>query len=535
MQQITQMKMKNPRFEFRNSKFEIEGRKVLVVGLARSGTGAANLLSSFGAEVWITDIKSQDSLRDNIKRLLPSIRIRTGEHPEEIFDMADLIVVSPGVPLDIPPLMKAKAKGIPIIGELELAYQIVMSNELGVMTPPPIPPPRGGRAREGVKLQTPNSELLTPKFIAVTGTNGKSTTTTLIDLMLRKSGFNTLMGGNIGNALTEELNKLKVKSEKLKVDYIVAEVSSFQLESIRNFKPFISVILNITPDHLDRYREMQEYIDAKARIFENQRQYDYLILNADDPVIKKVESEKLKVKSEKPNIFYFSRKKEVEGVYFKDGRLCWSFLSTSGAVPSSLLMDGAALPPFNLIAADEIKIKGLHNLENAMAASLAAFICECPPEAIMGVLKGFPGLEHRLEFVCEIDGVSFINDSKGTNAGAVVKSLESLQNVVLIMGGRDKDGDFTVLKDLIKERVKALILLGEAKEKIAGTIGEVTETILVKDLKEAVKLSMSKTSAGDVVLLSPGCASFDMFADFEDRGKKFKEAVYAIKNSKISS
>jgi UDP-N-acetylmuramoylalanine--D-glutamate ligase len=500
-----------------------KGKRVLVVGLARSGIGAANLLSSFGAEVWVTDIKSQDSLRDNIKRLLPSIRIRVGEHPEEIFNLADLIIVSPGVPLNIPPLMHAKTNGIPIIGELELAYQVVTSYELQVAS-----------KIQSTGHATRNTQHATPAFIAVTGTNGKSTTTTFINLMLRKSGFKTLMGGNIGNALTEEIySRFTVHGSRFTgIDYIVAEVSSFQLESIHNFKPFISVILNITPDHLNRYGDIQEYINAKARIFENQGQGDYLILNADDPIIKKVESERLKVKGEKPNIFYFSREKEIEGIYYRDGRLCWSFLSTSGAVPFRLFRDGAALPPFDLIAADEIKIKGLHNLENAMAASLVAFICGCPPEAIRGVLRDFPGLEHRLEFVCEIDGVSFINDSKGTNVGAVVKSLESFRNVILIMGGRDKDGDFTLLKDLTKKRVKTLILLGEAKEKIARAIGGVTETSFVKDIKEAVELSVSKASVGDVVLLSPGCASFDMFADFEERGMRFKEAVYAIKNSK---
>jgi len=522
---MTQIEMKNSKFEIRNPKSEIKDKKVVVVGLARSGVGAANLLSSFGAEVWITDIKSQDSLRDNIKRLLPYIRIRTGEHPEEIFDIADLIVVSPGVPLDIPPLMHARAKGIPIIGELELAYQIVTSYGLRVAS-----------KIQSTVHATRNTQHTPPAFIAVTGTNGKSTTTTLIDLMLKKAGFKTLMGGNIGNALTEEIySRFTVHGSRFTgIDFIVAEVSSFQLESIRNFKPFISVILNITPDHLDRYRDMQEYIDAKARIFENQTEDDFLILNADDPIISKLRSEKLKVKSERPNIFYFSRKKKVEGIYFKDGGLCWSFPSTPGAVLSMLLMEGTALPPSDFITTDEIKIKGIHNLENVMAASLTAFICKCPPEVIRDVLNDFPGLEHRLEFVCEIDGVRFINDSKGTNVGAVAKSLEGLQNIVLIMGGRDKGGDFTGLKDLIKERVKALILLGEAKEKITGAIGEVTETSIVKDIKEAVELSMSKASAGDVVLLSPGCASFDMFADFGDRGRRFKEAVYAIKNSKIS-
>ncbi len=492
-----------------------KGKNVLVVGLARSGTGAANLLSLCGAKkVCITDIKSQDSLRDNIKKLLPSIEVIAGEHPVEVFNTADLIVVSPGVPFNIPPLADAKAKGIPVIGELELAYQVVQSE---------------------VSKKPSIKHYPTPAFIAVTGTNGKSTTTTLIDRMLKKSGFKTLLGGNIGNALTEELNKLKVKSERLEADYIVTEVSSFQLESIQSFRPLVAVILNITPDHLDRYAGMQEYIDAKAGIFKNQGYGDYLILNADDPGTARLGNMNLELSNRKiPKILFFSRKKEVEGIYYKDDRLIFKQFPAPRTAPPAFLrkQEGRAVSsPLELIAVDEIKIKGVHNLENAMAASLAAFISGCTSEAIRSVLRDFSGLEHRLEFVCEIKGVCFINDSKGTNIGAVAKSLESFRKVVLIMGGRDKDGDFASLKNLIKKKVKALILLGEAREKIEKAVGKVTDTILVNGIKEAVELSMSKAYAGDVVLLSPGCASFDMFTGFEDRGKKFKEAVNKIKKS----
>ena len=327
---------------------------------------------------------------------------------------------------------------------------------------------------------------------------------------------------------SEEKNFSLLTSHFL-LDYIVTEISSFQLESIKDFRPFVALILNITPDHLNRYRSMEEYIDAKANIFKNQGADDYLILNADDPIIRKVISEKLEVRSEKPNIIYFSRKTEVQGIYYKDGRLLSNLLSTPGTTPSGFLRKGF-VPPLSIVAADEIKIRGVHNLENSMAASLAALICGCSAETIRDVLKDFSGLEHRLEFVCEIDGVSFINDSKGTNVGAVVKSLEGLKNIVLIMGGRDKDGDFTVLKDLVKKKVKALVLLGEAKEKIAKALEGAADTVFVRDIKEAVEMSVSKASAGDVVLLSPGCASFDMFADFEDRGRRFKEAVVEIQN-----
>ncbi len=525
--------------QIEEKKNSFKDKKVLVVGLARSGTGAANLLSLIGAKVWVTDIKPRDLLRNNIKRLLPSIKIIVGEYPEKIFNTADLIVVSPGVPLNIPPIMHARARGLPIIGELELAYQIVTSYGLRVTG-----------ETQNTKLTTRNTQHSTPAFIGVTGTNGKSTTTALIDRMLKKSGFRTLLGGNIGNALTEEICKaLGVRGKGIKnssplasclppIDYIVAEISSFQLESIQDFKPFIAVILNITPDHLDRYSSMQKYISAKTRIFKNQGPADCLILNGDDPII--MELYKSKIKNQKSklrsvSILFFSREREVEGIYYKDGSLhCKLFSPPRTALPAFLRKQegGVVSSPLEVIAVDKIRIKGVHNLDNAMAASLAAIISGCPIEAIRSVLKDFSGLEHRHEFVCEINGVSFINDSKGTNIGAVVKSLESFQNIVLIMGGRDKEGDFTALRDLIRKKVKALILLGEAREKITRAVGEVTEIIHVNGLKEAVEVSMSKASAGDVVLLSPGCASFDMFADFEERGRRFKEAVKEIQNAK---
>jgi len=541
------------------TKERLKDKKVVVVGLARSGVGAANLLSCFGAEVCVTDIKPQEALKENIQKLLPAVKIITGEHPAKVFNASDLIVVSPGVPLNIPSIAEARKKGIPVIGELELAYQIVTSYKLQVTS----------------KKQKTNSSLIPhpsfPLFIAITGTNGKSTTTTLVDMMLKKSGFKTILGGNIGNALTEEIYNIvtscesRVTSRNQKPDsslvtghrlpdFIVTEVSSFQLEAIEKFRPFIAAILNVTPDHLNRYSSMQEYINAKAEIFKNQGSGDYLILNANDPAIKKVESEKLKVKSEKPDIFYFSRKKEVNGIYYKDGRLfCRSLPAPRTAPPAFLLAsapapvfrqedagasrgsrrkqeEGAVPPHSELISVDEIKIKGVHNIENAMASSLIALISGCKEDAVRSVLRDFPGLEHRLEFVCEIRGVKFINDSKGTNIGAVAKSLEGLQNVILIMGGRDKDGNFTVLKDLVKQKVKTLVLLGEAKDKIAKALGNAADTVFANDIREAVKLSLSRAYDGDVVLLSPGCASFDMFVDFEDRGEKFKEAVKEVQS-----
>jgi len=354
-------------------------------------------------------------------------------------------------------------------------------------------------------------------FLAITGTNGKSTTTALLDFMMKKSGFNTILGGNIGNAVTEEISKIITRHEirDTSHDYIVVEVSSFQLESIKDFRPKVAAILNVTPDHLDRYHSLEEYAAAKARIYENQKDGDFLVVNRDDPETMQLINEKLRTKIEKPHIICFSREQEVEGLYSKGGMVYCN-------IPGLLRVPHKS----PLITTAEIKIKGVHNLENAMAASAMALLAGCPIEAVIASLKEFPGLEHRLEFVRELDGVAYFNDSKGTNVDAVMKSLESFSRpVILIAGGRDKAGDFSRLRDFVRENVKALVLIGEASEKIRAALGESTDTEMAKDLQDAVKIARNRAAGGDVVLLSPACASFDMFADFEDRGKQFKRIV----------
>ena len=508
-------------------KMKFRDKKILVVGLARSGRGAANLLSAAGMHVTVTDKRSRSSLKEHISKLQPDVTVVTDGNPEEVFNEADLILVSPGVPLDIPPLAYARSRGIPVIGELELAYQTVRSNEFRIMS-----------SKVSLDGSLTGTHYSLPAFIGVTGTNGKSTVTTLIDLMLKVAGCRTLLGGNIGNALTEEILKavsdqrsaiskgLTADSCQLNADYIVAEISSFQLETIKEFRPKVAAILNITPDHLDRYDGMRDYIDAKARIFENQTGDDYLVLNADDPLIMELYNAK---NSEMPKVLFFSRKKEVEGVYLKGGVVYINIPDNgSKGVLHPIGHRPYAPTTSELIKSEEIKIKGVHNIENAMAASLVALLSGCPDKAVKDVLKSFSGLEHRLEFVEKINGVSFINDSKGTNVGAVAKSLEGLENVVLIMGGLDKGGDFPVLQDLIEKKVKLLVLIGDAKEKIAQALGGTARIIKVNSLTEAVEVSMANASEGDVVLLSPGCASFDMFSDFEERGRKFKEAVRGL-------
>jgi len=496
---------------------ELRNKKILVFGLAESGVGASNLLADLGADVTVTDSKPKEALSKYVERLSPEVKFSLGGPSDGILQGVDMIVVSPGVPSGIPILDKAREMGIKIIGELELAYQAV-----------------------NLQFTVHGSQF--PKFLAVTGTNGKSTTTTLLNEMLKRGGLRTIIGGNIGNALTEELvkaisrqpsavsEKLNAESYKLNADYIVAEVSSFQLETIESFRPAGATILNITPDHMDRYHSMEKYKEAKARIFANQGKDDFLVLNADDPETIKLRTEKLEVRSERPQVFLFSRQKEVNGIYFENGTVYCNFPTMAGTVPILPPSAGkSGTVPFPLISAGEIKIKGIHNLENAMAASAMALLAGCPAEAVVRVLKEFEGLEHRLELVREFKGVDYINDSKGTNVDAVIKSLESFSRpVILIAGGRDKDGDFSLLSSPVKSRVKKLVLIGEAREKIKKSLGSLTETVFADNLKEAVIISEKSAANGDVVLLSPACASFDMFRDYKDRGEQFKKIVRGL-------
>jgi UDP-N-acetylmuramoylalanine--D-glutamate ligase len=455
---------------------EIKGRKALVFGLKRSGVGSVHMLKKMGADVSATDGKTAPELKEYVEMLPGDVRLFLGGHPDEALDGVDIIVVSPGVPLDIKPLRAASSKGIKIIGELELAYQAVAG-------------------------KTP--------FYAVTGTNGKSTTTGLLGLMLGYGGKKPLVGGNIGNAITEELFKT---GEVFKT--IVVEVSSFQLESIAEFRPKIASILNITPDHLDRYRTMDAYREAKEKIFINQREGDFLVLNAEDPGTMRVYNSVSGRGKDAPMPVLFSKKEKVRGVYLKDGEM-W--------------FDIPGISPRMLIEGGDIRIKGVHNMENAMAASAMALLAGCSPDAVSQALRDFPGLEHRLEFVRQLNGVRYINDSKGTNVAAAMKSIESFSSpIILIAGGRDKEGDFTLLKPLVKERVKAAVLIGEAKDKIAKAIEGLTDVRFAVDMKDALDVSKSIASEGDVVLLSPACASFDMFRDFEDRGRRFKEEVMGL-------
>ncbi len=463
---------------------DVKGKKVIVVGLARSGVGAANLLYQLGALVTVTDKKKPEELGPYIEELQPGIRYFLGGHPVELFVAADLIVVSPWC----------------------AAFQCAIEGGFGKRY--------HDNRRAGACLAV-SLRAIKQSFLAVTGTNGKSTTTSLLDAILKRGGFSTLLGGNIGNALSRALMEINARSMEFP-DFVVAEVSSFQLDTIQAFKPDGAAILNITPDHLDRYGSMSDYIDSKCRIFLNQDRSNFIVLNADDPmtgeIMKRtgIQLQQKERNHEGPRIYYFSRKKEITGAYYKEGVIYFSLpgLSSFTLHPSAF------------------RIHGVHNIENAMAASLMALLSGCESGAVAEALAEFPGLEHRLEFVRELDGIKFINDSKGTNVGAVVKSLESFDApVVLIAGGRDKDGDFTALKPFIRDKVKALVLIGEARDKIKKAVGDSTEIFMENSLGEAVSKAKELALPGDVVLLSPACASFDMFRDFEDRGKQFRELV----------
>lgn len=446
-------------------------RRVTVVGLARSGLAAANLLHGLGAKVTVSDIKTPEELSQYLGAIHPQVKLELSGHNEASFLEAQTIVISPGVPWDQPLLAEARSSGVEIISELELA-----------------------------------SELTEAPVVAVTGTNGKSTTTVLVGEMLKATGKKVSVGGNLGHPMVEMV-------QARETDYLVVEVSSFQLEGIVSFRPHMALMLNISPDHLDRHTNLEKYLEAKKRIYLNMGAGDFLIVNGDQQQLAGFGAGCMAHK------ITFSRGQGVEqGVFIKGG---WIF---------SRLGDKDR----KIIKADKIRIKGTHNLENALAAVAAAETCGVEPAAIREVLKSFEGLPHRLEKVLTLDGVLYVNDSKGTNVGAVVKSLESFQDtVILIAGGKDKGGDYAPLRRASEGKVKKAILIGEAGDRIAASLEGVVETISATDMREAVRAAHCISARGDVVLLSPACSSFDMFKDFEERGEVFKNAVHELQGGKV--
>ncbi len=479
--------------------------KVLVLGMARSGLTAANLLKAAGCTVTISDCKGYAALEPYLSQLSEGIEIVIGEHPMSLLDQKDLIVLSPGIPLNIPLLIEAQRQGIPIVSEVEAAYEVL----------------------QRFKATMPFVDLL---FLAVTGTNGKSTTTTLLHEFLINSGYNSILAGNIGSALSGEAHRF-IETENIydypNVYFFVLELSSFQLETIKDFKPYGSTILNITPDHLDRYKSMTDYAHAKFRIFKNQTSEGFIVLNGDDPHLFKGAHRINTIPEElRPSLFYFSRTKQTHGAFYAQNKI--HFNITADAIKGLLIKIDPEVRNLTLYP-ERFKLKGVHNIENVMAASLMAALAGCGKDALEHTLETFAGLEHRLEFVRELNGVVYINDSKGTNIGAVAKSLEGYETpVILIAGGRDKSSDFSLLRQSVKEKVKSLILIGEAADKISKALEGCCDIHFAKDLSSAVIKAKEQATEGDTVLLSPACASFDMFRDFEDRGRQFKEIVRGL-------
>lgn len=439
-----------------------------VVGLARSGAAAAGLLIREHAIVSVTDRKPEAELSEWTARFAPgAVRWHLGGHPDEAFRGAELIVLSPGVPAAIAPLAAARSRGVPIWSEIELA-----------------------------------ARYLGAPMVAITGSNGKSTTTALVGEIFRQAGRRTFVGGNFGVPLSEAARPGAAWTE------VVVEVSSFQLETVDAFRPCVAALLNVTPDHMDRYPNPAAYAAAKFRIFKRQGVEDAAVFNADDPVCR----DPAFVSALRARRVEFSRLKPPmgDGVWVDGGAVAYRLGASFGEI----------------CKVERIRIGGVHNLENALAASAIALLRGVEPTIIARALADFQGLEHRLEFVRELRGVTYINDSKGTNVGAVQKSLEGFSRpVILIAGGVDKGADFTALRPVVHRRVKKAVLIGQARPQMRRALDGVTTIAEANGLEEAVRVAVESAMPGDVVLLSPACASFDLFKNFEDRGGQFKAIV----------
>jgi UDP-N-acetylmuramoylalanine--D-glutamate ligase len=452
---------------------DLAGKKVLVVGLARTGVALAHFLTQAGARVTITDMAPASELTD-MRTLILNLPVEEElgvPEPAEVRRF-DLILPSPGVPPELPWLAAARQAGIPVWGELELA-----------------------------------SHFLTRPVIAVSGTNGKTTTTTLVGKFLAASGIRALVGGNIGTPLVSLLERQQ------EADYLVLEISSFQLDTAPHFHPQSAALLNITPDHLDRYADYAAYTASKASLFKAMDATEIKVLNYDDPLVRPLGRGL-------GEVFYFSASAPLTAGAWRAG----------GAIKVRLTTTQEEEFPLA-----EIRLQGAHNLENIMAALLLSLAAGAEPRACREVLAAFAGLPHRLEWVATRAGVDFYDDSKGTNVGAVARSLSSFDRpIILIAGGRDKDSDFSLLNDLIRKRVKALVLLGETKERLARIWEGLAPTYQAADMTEAVGRAAGLADPGEVVLLSPACASFDMFKDYAHRGETFQKAVKEAEHVKKS-
>jgi UDP-N-acetylmuramoylalanine--D-glutamate ligase len=455
----------------------VAGKKVLVMGAARSGIACARFLAKRGATVALNDAKPLEkwnaealALKSEGFGLLP------GEAPGWLLDQIELVIVSPGVPTKSIPIRYAKRADAEVIGEVELA-----------------------------------SRFLQGRILAITGSNGKTTTTTLIGEFLKNAGVPTQVGGNIGTPL------ISLVESSREDGWTVAELSSFQLETIKEFHPAVAAVLNVTPNHMDRYESLTDYAGAKHRIFMNQAAGDLAILNADDEIVSSWAN------GLRAHVVRFSVKQELdEGLFLRGSEIV------------SRTKDGERV----LLQRDEMKLRGLHNVENVLAALAAGLACGAAPDSMRETLKSFAPVEHRLEFVSELNGVQFYNDSKATSVDATLKALEAFRDepgkIILILGGRGKKAPYLPLAPLIRDNARKLILIGEDAQTIAGELGKFAAADFAADMKEAVMLSFESAQPGDIVLLAPACASFDMYDSFEHRGRVFKEEVQSLM-SKVQS
>jgi UDP-N-acetylmuramoylalanine--D-glutamate ligase len=456
---------------------DVNGKKVLVMGAARSGIACAKFLMARGATVALNDAKPLEEWNADALRLkTEGVGLLPGEVPSWLLDQIELVIVSPGVPAKSIPIRYAERAGAEVIGEVELA-----------------------------------SRFLQGRIVAITGSNGKTTTTTLIGEFLKNAGVPTQVGGNIGTPL------ISLVESSREDGWTVAELSSFQLETIKDFHPEVAAVLNVTPNHMDRYESLTDYAGAKHRVFMNQEAGDLAILNADDEIVSSWAS------GLRAHVVRFSVKQElVEGLFLRGSEII------------SRTKDGENV----LLQSNEMKLRGLHNVENVLAALAAGLGCGAAPASMRETLKSFEPVEHRLEFVSELQGVKFYNDSKATSVDATLKALEAFADeagkITLILGGRGKKAPYLPLATLIRDKARKLVLIGEDAQTIADELGEFAETVFAGNMEEAVMLSFQTAQPGDIVLFAPACASFDMFDSFEHRGRVFKEEVQSLM-SKVQS
>jgi UDP-N-acetylmuramoylalanine--D-glutamate ligase len=445
---------------------ELTGKKTLVVGLGKSGVAAAEFLHARGAQVTANDAQPIEKIAVAAQWKEQGITVVAGSHPTSLFENAELIVASPGVPLALECFQKARAAGVPIISEIELA-----------------------------------ARFLKGRLVGITGSNGKTTTTTLIGEVLKDAGLPTQVGGNIGTPL------ISLVATSCDEGFTVIELSSFQLEAVESLHLIAAVLLNITPDHLDRYDSLAAYAAAKAHIFRNQTPEDLAVLNADDARVAAMQTKAHKT--------FFSCQRELdEGLFLRGDDV----VSRANGVERVL------------IARNEIGLRGAHNLENVMATLAVGLACGAAPDSMRATIRSFKGVEHRLEFVTDINGVQFYNDSKATNVDSTIKALEAFdEGVIVILGGKDKGGDYAPLVPLIQARCEHVILIGAAADKIAAALENTKPLHRAATMPDAVRLGNELAKAGNVVLLAPACASFDMFDNYEQRGRVFKEAVHALR------